>query len=144
MAKFDESKVINALHTDKAEIGKKYYFSDYIGDLKRDVENGTIHAELVCIKVENCNCPFCVKDNNFALLYPYEEPTKGLVPFVYEDFESISGKIIKRKDGRKEKRTIISVREDVDGNIWFGDMSAKSMLEYWVFLDDKPCGKYKE
>lgn len=36
MAVFDESKVINALHKDKAEIGKKYWVSDNIVDLKKN------------------------------------------------------------------------------------------------------------
>lgn len=38
MAEFDESKVINALHTDKAVIGKKYWFADDLISLKEIVE----------------------------------------------------------------------------------------------------------
>lgn len=39
MAVFDESKVINTLHSDKAEVGKRYYYSDYISVLKQRVEH---------------------------------------------------------------------------------------------------------
>ena len=36
MAEFDEYKVINTLHSDKAEVGKRYYYyADYISILKQ-------------------------------------------------------------------------------------------------------------
>ena len=38
MAQFDESKVINTLHPEKAEIGKKYWYADNIASLKYYVE----------------------------------------------------------------------------------------------------------
>ena len=41
MAKFNESKVINALHADKAEIGKRYWHADNLVRLKDDVECST-------------------------------------------------------------------------------------------------------
>ena len=38
MAQFDESKVINVLHPEKAKVGKKYWYSDSIMFLKEYVE----------------------------------------------------------------------------------------------------------
>lgn len=38
MAKFEERKVINALHPEKAEVGKKYWCSDELLYLKEEVE----------------------------------------------------------------------------------------------------------
>lgn len=72
MAKFDESKVINALHTDKAEIGKKYYFSDELLDLKKNVEAEATHLKLEYI-VKDVGCPFSLIDRHWQFLYPYEE-----------------------------------------------------------------------
>lgn len=39
MAKFEESKVINALHPEKAEIGKRYWFSNDLIVLKKVVQD---------------------------------------------------------------------------------------------------------
>lgn len=77
MAKFDENKVINGLHPEKAEVGKKYWFSDSITWLKRKVESNEHYSTL-----KNFESPyFEVVDsestsNKYFLLYPYEEPPK--------------------------------------------------------------------
>ena len=78
MAVFDESKVINALHKDRAEVGKKYWFSDYILTLKELVEKGitdTHFYELAEIDDESYYC-FVSDNESWELLYPYEEPPK--------------------------------------------------------------------
>lgn len=77
MAVFDESKVINALHPEKAEIGKKYWVSDYILCLKERVKNNDIifTDELIDINKGNDYC-FCTTTSKYELLYPYEEPPK--------------------------------------------------------------------
>ena len=49
MAEFKEELVINALHTDKAEIGKKYWYADNIIELKRCVERNDNTKTLVSI-----------------------------------------------------------------------------------------------
>lgn len=76
MPQFDESKVINALHFEKAEIGKKYWYADNIVSLKREVERGfkerlgrleDIYAEIGLFEIESVR---------WYLLYPYEEPPK--------------------------------------------------------------------
>lgn len=76
MPQFDESKVINALHCEKAEIGKKYWYADNIASLKKEVERDSreslgrledIYAESGLFEIESV----C-----WYLLYPYEEPPK--------------------------------------------------------------------
>ena len=73
MAVFDESKVINTLHRDKAEVGKRYYCADYIDILKQGVEhnNSLPIGELIQV-TDDINCCFLINDFKFALLYPYE------------------------------------------------------------------------
>lgn len=74
MAEFDESKVINALHADRAEVGKRYWYSDSIVWLKKRVENNEPYSIL-----KNFESPYfeVVKSeswsNKYFLLYPYEE-----------------------------------------------------------------------
>lgn len=81
MAKFDESKVINALHPEKAEVGKKYYFCDSIIQIKDVVENGEKDDDVSCIgeltSVIDGVEPFRKDRGNYwELLYPYKEPPK--------------------------------------------------------------------
>lgn len=81
MAQFDESKVINALHPEKAEVGKKYWCSDSIMFLKEYVENSNVEMIGSLRKVE-IDCE--LKESSFYItgsgcyqfLYPYEEPPK--------------------------------------------------------------------
>lgn len=76
MLQFDESKVINALHFEKAEIGKKYWYADNIASLKREVERDfkerlgrleDIYPESGLFEIESVR---------WYLLYPYEESPK--------------------------------------------------------------------
>lgn len=77
MAKFDESKVINGLNKGKAEVGKRYWYADYIGILKARVESNNIAhiRELIAIDDDN-HCCFVLANSMYELLYPYEEPPK--------------------------------------------------------------------
>lgn len=75
MAKFDESKIINALHTEKAEIGKKYWVSDELVDLKEEVEKEKTPYELKEVH-KGYFYPFVIDTTEFQFLYPYEEPPK--------------------------------------------------------------------
>lgn len=78
MAEFDESRIINALHPEKAEIGKKYWFADSLISLKECVERdcrnsvrtlGNTRKELFY--------PFGASEDTFySFIYPYEEPRK--------------------------------------------------------------------
>lgn len=78
MAQFDESKIINALHPEKAEVGKKYWVSDNLLELKRCVEeNDTFVMELAEVKKTEDECVFnFVSGCTWQFLYPYEEPPK--------------------------------------------------------------------
>lgn len=75
MAQFDESKVISPLHPEKAEVGKKYWVSDELVDLKEEVEKEKTPYELIDVK-ECCLYPFITSAIDFQFLYPYEEPPK--------------------------------------------------------------------
>lgn len=73
MAKFDESKVISALHPEKAEVGKKYWFADAIAYLKSSVESDYNNV-FVLSKIVDGSYPFVTENDSKQLLYPYEEP----------------------------------------------------------------------
>lgn len=79
MAEFDESKVINALHTEKAKVGKKYWYTDNLKLLKKYVEENDSEriGELNSIEEGENFCRFRIdKKCSWELLYPYEEPPK--------------------------------------------------------------------
>lgn len=77
MAKFDESKVINALHKDKAEVGKIYWFADFIDSLEGKVERGDACFAYKLTDIDKRGgCCFHVDGSPYALIYPYEEPPK--------------------------------------------------------------------
>lgn len=77
MAQFDESKVINCLHPERAEIGKTYWFSDSILSLKNYVEEGDecCIGELIVESVSDYY-PFHFERGGYQFIYPYEEPPK--------------------------------------------------------------------
>lgn len=76
MAQFDESKVINTLHPEKAEVGKQYWYADNIASLKRKVEqdfrDSLGRLEYICTE----SGLFEIGSVRWYLLYPYEEPPK--------------------------------------------------------------------
>lgn len=76
MAQFEESKVINALHPEKAQIGKKYWYSDNILNLKNYVEEDDVHYIGELIFEIGSYYPFHFNRGNWQFLYPYEEPPK--------------------------------------------------------------------
>ena len=78
MAKFEEEKVINALHPEKAEVGQKYWYSDNILNLKDYVEENNVDfmGKLTELEVVD-SYPFRLNDKySWQFLYPYEEPPK--------------------------------------------------------------------
>lgn len=79
MAEFKEELVINALHTDKAEVGKKYWYADNIIELKHCVERNDNTRTLVSIKNHSQCFNFDINPSictTWSLIYPYEEPPK--------------------------------------------------------------------
>lgn len=75
MAKFEEEKVINALHPEKAQIGKKYWYSDSLASLKEFIEENNVKfvGKLTDIEIEKL--PFHTDNTSlpWQFLYPYEE-----------------------------------------------------------------------
>lgn len=77
MAEFKEELVINTLHPEKAEVGKKYWFADNITTLKDFVENDNLNCVYEFeMTVTNRFSPKTDTAMGFCLLYPYEEPPK--------------------------------------------------------------------
>lgn len=78
MAEFKEELVINALHSEKAEIGKKYWVSDSILFLKETVTEEKIESIETLKKIsDDYTHAFVDEDNvSWEYLYPYEEPPK--------------------------------------------------------------------
>lgn len=77
MTEFKEELVINALHTDKSEVGKKYWCSDNLLDLKRLVETnipGKIETLYRVEMSEDCFPFHTTCANAWQFLYPCEEP----------------------------------------------------------------------
>ena len=80
--KFDRSKVVDGLCDNLEQwIGWKGFFSDYLEDLKGNVENET---GLRTMKwATNSVCPFETKEDEmfYQFFYPVEKPEKKPVPF---------------------------------------------------------------
>lgn len=142
--KFDESNVINALHTDRAVIGSKGYFSDDIVDLKTMAEEEDTHLdELNTINTERCTYPFLSENGHwYGLFYPVVIPKKKkLVPFTWEDREMLRGKWIRRKECTNEIRITNILFNDKNKELCINYISAANLLDKWEFLDGSPCGK---
>lgn len=75
MAKFEEEKVINALHPEKAEVGKKYWCSDSLLGLKHSVKNNS-HGWVYVITEIDASGIHIFKSGQISweFLYPYKEP----------------------------------------------------------------------
>lgn len=104
MEVFDESKVINALHRDRAEVGKKYYFADYLGILKERVEsNDSGYVYELTYVDDNDNCCFRIDGSLYALLYLYEEPPKQRMTYrqLAEWLAKGNGEYVESKDINK-------------------------------------------
>ena len=76
MPQFDESKVINTLHFEKAEIGKKYWYADNISSLKWEVERDFRERLGRLEDIYTEGGLFEIGPGRWYLLYPYEEPSK--------------------------------------------------------------------
>lgn len=76
MAQFDESKVINTLHPEKAEVGKQYWYADNIASLKWEVEQDCRDSVGRLEDIYTESGLFEIGAVRWYLLYPYEEPPK--------------------------------------------------------------------
>ena len=83
MAEFKEELVINVLHPEKAEVGKKYWFADSILSLKRMVEKNDMEpvGELRNIS-DDTDIHIFLKNRGYGwgLIYPYEEQEQRMTP----------------------------------------------------------------
>lgn len=143
--KFDESNVINALHTERAVIGSTGFFANGLNELKKHVStNDTFRfGQLVSVSESDLDFPF-YKSNlyGYSLFYPAELPKqKKLVPFTWEDREMLRGKWIRRKDNHECESMINKVFIGIDGNMYINNILATSLLNGWEFLDGKHFGK---
>lgn len=144
--KFDESNVINALHTDRAVIGSKGYFSDDIIDLKamaEEEEEDTYLKELNAINTGRCTYPFFSGNGHwYGLFYPVVIPKKKkLVPFTWEDREILRGKWIRKKGCTHEIRITTILFDGDDKKLRINGISAVDLFDKWEFLDGSPFGK---
>lgn len=143
--KFDESNVINALHTDRAVIGSKGYFSDDIVDLKTmaEEEEDTYLHVLNAINTDRCTYPFFSENGHwYGLFYPVVMPKKKkLVPFTWEDRKMLRGKWIRRKECTYEIKITDIMFDCDDKELRINGISAANILDKWEFLDGLPCGK---
>lgn len=77
MTTFDKSKVISGANAEQAEVGKKYWCSNYIGYLKDYVKNDNYeHVNILASvqDIERENAPFIDTDGaDWEFIYPYDE-----------------------------------------------------------------------
>lgn len=155
MAQFDESKIINALHTDKAEIGKKYWVADELLDLKEVVEKEQMCFELKDIR-EGYLYPFIgefinsTSETEFQFIYPFEEPKYR--PYV--DTEEMINDFCERSGAKRSKMgepfiwvkdgdcklLILSIEKDC---VWTVNCrwSMEELLDTFTYCDGTPIGK---
>lgn len=147
MAKFDESKIINALNKDKAEIGKRYWYADFIGILKEKVEKDNLVCvrELIAIDDDN-HCCFDLANSMFELLYPYEEPSnqrmtkrqlsewcaKGNGEYSYKDNGAINYTKYKYCIGKEEN-------DEVDEDIVIRSWDSDEWIEPLYSIYERDC-----
>lgn len=141
MAKFEEEKVINALHPEKAEVGKKYWVSDELVDLKEEVEKENTPYKLVEIKKGHLY-PFVIDTTEFQFLYPYEEPPQQrMTPRMLSEW------LVKGNGQCKYKQeqllcTVYSYREskdEIDKNIVIRSWDSDEWIEPTVDIYERDC-----
>ena len=161
MAKFDESKIITVLHPEKAEIGKKYWFSDDLLRLKHYVESGDNDERRlgVLYRVETeddlLDFPFYIKgDGDWRCLYPYEEEPKYRP---YKDTEEMINDFCERFGVKRTnfgepfiwimhktcKRLIISYDVNsvyVQYCSEIENITMQELLDNFTYLDGSICG----
>lgn len=139
--KFDESNVINALHTDRAVIGSKGYFAHNIALLKEQVEKddhyrfGTLTS--IC-EHDNTHPFYCSNMYKYAYFYP--EVEKKMVAYTWADRKMLRDKWIRSKETKREFK-ITDMYGISDGTLFINGTDARDFLDSYEFLDGKPFGK---
>ena len=149
MAKFEEEKVINALHPEKAEVGKKYWFEDSIAFLKSSVESFDHDNIFVLEKIIYGNYPFRIGNLNYQFLYPYEEPPKQKMTYrqLAEWFAKGNGQW-KWKDNSQYHTnysyTETNDNKEVDENYYIRPFGQTEWIEPTVDIYERDCKGGKE
>lgn len=73
--KFDINKILTCVTADKAKVGMKGYFADYLSQLKTNFNRNALY-KLTVIYSEDQVYRFGNKINDYALFYPIEEMEK--------------------------------------------------------------------
>lgn len=147
MPKFNESKVINELHIDKAEVGKKYWFDDHLGNLKTKVEKEEKSLELKSINHEDSLYPFIMGNNfSYELLYPYEEPPKQrMTNLMFIEWVAKGNGMYSRRASPTMNISIIcrrdSLNEEVDEDIVIRPWDSEEWIEPTVDIYERDCKK---
>lgn len=162
MAEFDESKVINCFHSDRAEIGKRYYRADDLFTLKKAVESK--NKEYIGIFVgarENRNLSFVFEGDSmgWAFIHPCEDPE--YVPYentdeMIQDFKehytdgtqtpmSLPSIWLKKKGDHKFQELIVVFHEKtVEFSGYNHSWGMADILDMYTYLDGSPVGKLKK
>ena len=144
MAQFDESKVINTLHPEKAEVGKKYWYADNIASLKWEVEQDCRDSVGRLEDIYTEGGLFEIGAVRWYLLYPYEEPpkkrmtsrqlaewlAKGNGQYTTDDF----GRVYVEYDYYKEKEN-----NEVDRRIIIRPWDSEEWVEPTVDIYERDC-----
>lgn len=143
MAKFEEEKVINALHPEKAEVGKRYWFADNLFKLKRYIEENNTDFAGILNEVEDLKyAPFSTSGCHWAYLYPYEEPPKQrMTPRMLSEW-------LVKGNGQwkhRQERLLCSVytyfedADELDKNIVIRSWDSEEWVEPTVDIYERDC-----
>lgn len=149
MAQFDESKVINVLHSEKAEIGKKYYHSDKLLNLKRYVEENDTYCmgELTAIrKYGDCALFTCNNVDDYQFLYPYEEQNQRMTRIQFIEWVNKGNGIYKYRNGSSNCYSYNSSLEEelnneLDEDIVIRTWDSEEWVEPTIDIYERDCKK---
>lgn len=143
MAKFDESKVINALHTEKAEVGKKYYFADSLLNLKERIENNSESNIGILEKINLGFRSFSDGDYSWEFLYPYEEPPKQRMTNVQFMEWLAKGNGVYKSEGGYVHTYLFELEElldeEVDKGLLIKSWDSEEWIEPTVDIYERDC-----
>lgn len=154
MAEFKEELVINALHADKAIIGKKYWYSDNLSLLKTYVEENNMRFNGKLTRIEgNDICPFHLDRNSecfsWQYLYPYKEPPKQRMTNRMLSEWLIKGNGERKRNYSDSVRPLHSYdiykgNDFVDENIRIRPWDSEEWIEPTVDIYERDCKGGKE
>lgn len=152
MAQFDECEVINALHPEKAEVGKKYWYADNLIPLKRYVEGNDTDRIGKLKQVDNDDaCIFQMCDGYaWEFIYPYEEqPKQRMTNIQLMEWISKRNGMFKHENNSDHCYTSKScleyeLNEEVDKDIIIRSWDSEEWVEPTVDIYERDCKGDKE